>query len=123
MDDKGIFVDGDKQPGSVQGTGFSFLATIWNDRLNLEQQQAALRVIVGAIAFCYLLYNIIQDGILSQNDISTLTVATVFFVFAFTIIGWMIMIPGVSIARRVLGIVVDIGATTGALYYLSLIHI
>ena len=117
MDDKGIFVDEDKQAGGVQGAGFSSLATIWNDRLNLEQQQAALRLIVGAVAFCYLLYAIVCDGMLSENDISTLTVATVFFGFAFAIIAWIIKVPGVSIARRVLGIVVDTGATTGALYF------
>ena len=72
MDDKGIFVDEDKQSGHVHGTGFSSLATIWKDRLNLEQQQAALRLVVGMVAFCYLLYTIAHDGVLSENDLSTL---------------------------------------------------
>jgi two-component system, sensor histidine kinase RpfC len=106
----------DKQADSVRGRDSTSFAPIKND-LNLEQQQAVLRVMVGAVGFSYLLYTMLSDGVLSGNDRATLIGAAVFFASALSILIWLKVAPKVYISRRLLGIVTDNGATTMALYY------
>ena len=104
------------ESGAGGKSWFAVLSSFWNNTLNLEQQQAALRIIIGTIALGYLLYIIGKDGVLTGNDNYTIAVGGLFFLFALIIIVWMILVPRVSIPRRVLGIMVDNGATTAALY-------
>ncbi len=90
---------------------------ISKDRPNQEFGQAVIRIVLGSIIFGYLLYTIFIDVNVSTSDRNTLIVADTFFLFAFTIIIWIMIDPGIRIIRRILGIIVDTGATTAALFF------
>ncbi|BHH84622.1 response regulator [Desulforhopalus sp. 52FAK] len=96
---------------------FRNLVSYWDNRPDLEHQQALLRVGVGLIAFAYLLYTILGDRSLSGDDWYVLFTSGTFFIIAFFILLWLTIVPGVSVVRRVLGIVIDNGATTAVLYF------
>lgn len=93
------------------------LLTIWENRPDLEHQQALLRLAVGLIVFAYLLYTMLLDSGLSLDDLYVLLISAIFFITAFAILTWLTLVPGISAIRRVLGIVADTGATTAALYF------
>ncbi|MFT5699525.1 MAG: two-component system sensor histidine kinase RpfC [Desulforhopalus sp.] len=102
---------------TTSSKGFRQLVSIWEERPDLEHQQALLRVAVGFVVFGYLLYTMLLDGNLSIKDQYILLTSGVFFVTAFIILAWLAISPGISVPRRLLGIVVDNGATTAALYF------
>lgn len=96
---------------------FKELLSLWDDRADLEHQQAMLRLVVGFVVFSYLVYTIFLDQYLSSRDLYVLLIAGVYFISVFTILIWLSVSPGTSDVRRVLGIVADNGAITAALYY------
>lgn len=96
---------------------FKKFVALWENRSDLEHQQAFLRVVVGVIVFSYLLYTMLQDSVLSRNDLYVLFISGLFFATAFSILVWLSLDPGISVTRRVLGILADNGATTAALYF------
>ncbi|PHR27443.1 MAG: hypothetical protein COA36_09465 [Desulfotalea sp.] len=88
-----------------------FIST-WSESPNREYQQALLRVGVGCVVFAYILYTMVLNHTLLSRDHYVLTASGIFFVNAFTLLAWVRVAPGKFVLRRVLGIVVDIGATT-----------
>ncbi len=96
---------------------FKELFSLWDNREDLEHQQAMLRMAVGLIVFGYLVYTIFLDKYLSSRDIYVLSIACVYFTSAFAIIIWLSLSPKISATRRVLGIVADTAAISGALYF------
>lgn len=96
---------------------FRDLVSLWDNRPDLEHQQALLRVGVGLIVFAYLLYTILGDRSLSSDDLYVLLTSGTFFITAFSVLLWLTLVPGVSVGRRVLGILIDNGATTAVLYF------
>lgn len=93
------------------------ITKLWKDRPDSEHKQAIIRLIIGLIAFGYLLYSVLQDKVISQDDRYTLITAGIFFVCALAIIVWLIRNPRICIVRRILGILLDNGAITSALYF------
>jgi len=96
---------------------FKEFFSLWDDREDLEHQQGMLRMVVGLFVFGYLVYTIFLDNYLSSRDLYVLSISCVYFIAAFAILIWLGISPGISAARRVLGIFVDTGAITGALYF------
>ncbi len=103
------------QSASLQNS--SSIAMLWKDRPDSEHKQAIIRLIVGLIAFSYLVYSVLRDGGISTNDRYTLITAGLFFVCALAIIIWLIENPEICIVRRILGILLDNSAITAALYF------
>ena len=96
---------------------FKELFSRWDDREDLEHQQAMLRMVVGFVVFGYLLYTMFLDKYLSSRDLYVLLISCVYFIAAFAILLWLFLSPGISVVRRILGIFVDTGAITGAIYF------
>lgn len=89
-----------------------------NNRPDSEHEQALIRFVVGLVAALYILNILFSDGILSDDDLSTLLIIGLFFSSASGIIVWLIASPGVSVVRRLVGMVTDIAAISAA-YYLN----
>lgn len=102
---------------STGSAPFAKIVALWDNRPDLEHQQALLRLAVGTVVFWYLLYTMLFDGVLSRSDIYVLFISGIFFTAAFSILAWLSFDRGVSVSRRVLGILADTGATTAALYF------
>ena len=96
---------------------FKDLISLWDKRPDLEHQQALLRVVVGLIVFAYLLYTMLLDRNLSGSELYILLTSGTFFVTAFSLLAWLTLAPGISVIRRVVGILTDTGATTAVLYF------
>lgn len=101
----------------IENNRFRELISLWDKRPDLEHQQALLRVVVGVVIFSYLLYTMFLDQRLSREDLFVLITSGTFFVTAFGILIWLSVSPGVSVVRRLLGIVADNGAITATLYF------
>jgi two-component system sensor histidine kinase RpfC len=94
----------------------SRLIPAWKRRPDSEHEQAAIRLVVGAIASTYLLVIIAtKKGSLSTFSISAAGVG-IFFTAALIIVVWLVAKPGINIPRRIIGCIVDNCGTTAALF-------
>lgn len=88
----------------------------WAGRADTEHEQAVIRLLVGGLAAIYLLYLQIRgDTPVSLFNPVLLTISGFFFLTA-TIFIWLYHSPGVSVPRRLLGAVTDLGLTSLAMY-------
>jgi two-component system sensor histidine kinase RpfC len=82
-------------------------------RPDTEHEQALVRVAVGAVFFLYLLPEALRDGLDAGIDSSSLLLPMFgFMVLAAGIFASIVISPGASPVRRVLGAVVDSAATS-----------
>ena len=85
----------------------------WRKRPDSEHEQAVIRIGVASAVSLYTLIALrLTDGEISSL---LLILLSCFFVVAFAIIVWIIRQPGINIARRILGAVIDNAGTTGML--------
>jgi two-component system sensor histidine kinase RpfC len=80
-----------------------------------EREQALVRFGVGAVAGVYLVRTALADGVIDTPERATLWCIGVFFAGAVAIFASILAWPGPSPARRLAGILLDVGATTAAL--------
>lgn len=88
----------------------------WAVREDSEHEQAFVRLIVGAVGAAFLAFIVLSGGVSSTARIVTLTWIGLFFVIAAGIIVWIWIDPAANPRRRILGIVLDNSAATGALF-------
>ena len=88
----------------------------WHKREDTEHEQAAIRLLVGLVVAAYIIFNIFKDGVLNPQEQLTLLITGLFFAITFGILYWLILSPGISVLRRHVGMVTDLGATTIILY-------
>jgi two-component system sensor histidine kinase RpfC len=83
------------------------------DRPDSEHEQALVRLAVGAVFFLYLLPEALRDGLDAGTDETSLLLPMFgFMVLAAGIFASIVISPGASPVRRVLGAVVDSAATS-----------
>jgi two-component system, sensor histidine kinase RpfC len=85
----------------------------------LEFGQAMLRVFVSALVLAYVGWYVGRDGIVTDDGAQALVAAFAFFAFAGVITLRILQAPGISKARRILGIVVDNTAASYGLFVLG----
>src|SRR6202171_5122584 len=73
----------------------------------LEFEQAILRVVISALVLAYVAWYVGHDGIVAGDEVQALVAAFAFFAFAGAITVRILQAPGISKARRILGIVID----------------
>ncbi|GMR00536.1 MAG: hypothetical protein BMS9Abin18_1394 [Zetaproteobacteria bacterium] len=84
----------------------SFLLTRLRNRPDSEHEQAIIRVgIVGL--FCLFFY--------IQEPFSVFFLALIYLLFAIILFIWILIFPGKSVPRRILGIIGDIGVTSAGM--------
>jgi len=87
----------------------------WQGRPDSEHEQAIIRLLVGTVAAIYLVSAIIGQGFdLLANK--TIYGILAFFISGGVIVIWLLIDPGISKPRRLLGMVTDIAGATMALY-------
>ena len=82
-------------------------------RPDTEHEQAIVRVVLGAVIVVYLL-----PGAIAQNLEPTIFVMLGYLALASLIVGHIIVAPGESPARRVLGALADVGTLTWVMAFL-----
>ena len=80
-------------------------------RPDSEHEQAAIRVLIGLLAFAYLVAASLSDGTLEAGEARSLRLGAGFIVFSVLLFTVAVRSRGVSPARRVSGMVGDIGAS------------
>jgi two-component system, sensor histidine kinase RpfC len=85
----------------------------------LEFGQAILRVVVSAAVLAYVAWYVGRDGNVTGDEVQALVAACAFFAFAGAITLRILQAPGISKARRILGIVVDNAVASYGLFVLG----
>ena len=85
------------------------------NRPDSEHEQAIIRFCVGGLAAAYLVVSAVEDGLITPGERGTFWLAAAFFAGAIAIFAWIVARPGVSVPRRLVGMALDLGATTAVL--------
>lgn len=100
----------------------SFLAFIrqrLKNRPDSEHEQAALRVVIGSVIFAYLYFAVSWDGVIQPAEWNFLFAGLLIIPISLVILLSAIFSPNVSAVRRFIGMGIDLGFTTYALYVLD----
>jgi two-component system sensor histidine kinase RpfC len=100
-------------------SAFAKLRDRLKNRPDSEHEQATIRVAIVAIIASYLTVSALLDGVLTAIEEHSILVGLVLFLFSVGILLSIVVFPGVSVFRRGLAMVADIGMTTYALYLLD----
>lgn len=86
----------------------------WENRPDSEHEQAVIRLLVGFVAATYILFAVFsKDG---EHPYLIISLISLFFVVAVSIVVSIIRNPGVHPHRRICGIITDNVSATAALY-------
>jgi two-component system sensor histidine kinase RpfC len=77
-----------------------------------EFEQTALRVLIAGIVMVYLFWYALQDSLVTQDEARVLTVSVGFFVFSLLLMLRVLAVGGISLSRRMLGMLADNAVTT-----------
>lgn len=105
-------------PQSVTSSPVSFLEKL-RRRPDSEHEQAIIRLVIGTVAFIYLFTAAFYDGVVNATEIDVLIVSGLFVVISAGILFGIFLDQSTSVSRRVLGMVIDIGATTYGMYMIG----
>jgi two-component system sensor histidine kinase RpfC len=96
-----------------------FIQNRFKDRPDSEHEQAILRVAFGLIAFAYLFLAAVWNGEISPGEWKFLFICLLIIPLSLAILLSIITNPNVSTIRRFVGMGMDLGFTTYALYALD----
>lgn len=97
----------------------TFIRQRLKNRPDSEHEQALLRLLFGVVAFSYLLAAAFWDGQISSEEWGFLFACLLVIPLSLAILLSILINPKVSVVRRFIGMGVDIGFTTYALYVLD----
>ena len=100
----------------------AFLASIrerLKKRPDSEHEQAALRLGIGTVVFAYLYFAVSWDGVIQPNEWRFLFIWLLLIVPSLVILLSTIISPHTSAVRRFIGMGLDLGFTSYALYVLD----
>ncbi len=100
----------------------AFLASVrerLKKRPDSEHEQAALRVAIGSVIFVYLYFAVSWDGVIAPTEWKFLFAGLLVIPLALAILLSTIIRPNASAVRRFIGMGLDLGYTTYALYVLE----
>jgi diguanylate cyclase (GGDEF)-like protein len=88
-------------------------------RPDSEHQAALIRIAIAVIVSCYVVIAIRKDGVLTAEEWYAVALIAIFIPFSTSILISIFLYPQISVPRRILSIVADLGATTYTLYFLG----
>lgn len=97
----------------------AFIRQRLKDRPDSEHEQAALRVIIGSVIFAYLYFAVSWDGVIQPAEWNFLFAGLLIIPISLVILFSAIFSYNVSAVRRFIGMGIDLGFTTYALYVLD----
>jgi len=89
------------------------------NRPDTEHEAAIFRIMLGILASIYLVTAIQKDGGISPDEWPIVVLIAFFVPFSFGVFISILLNPGISVPRRILSMVADLGATTYALYFMG----
>ena len=84
-----------------------------------ELGQASLRLVIATAVLEYVVWHVFRDGAVHTDERLALLAATAFVLFAAGLVGQIVVSPEISVARRLLGIVIDNAVASYGLYVLG----
>lgn len=118
-----------RDPGEIDQnmTGLHFIRTRLFARLgnrleNVDRPelgQSLLRVAIGGMVMVYLFWYALRDGAIGPQEYAVLCVSVGFFLFALALTAVILVVRGVSMVRRYLGMIADNAVTTYCLYQMG----
>jgi two-component system sensor histidine kinase RpfC len=106
-------------PSRSPSAFLAFLRERLKKRPDSEHEQSALRVVIGFIVFVYLYFALSWDGVIQPNEQKFLLICLLVIPLSLAILLSTIISPDISVLRRFIGMVIDLGFTTYALYVLE----
>ena len=97
----------------------AFIRQRLKNRPDSEHEQAILRLMIGSVIFAYLYFAVSWDGSIQPSEWSFLVTCLFLLTPALIIFLSTIISPHTSAIRRFIGMGLDLGATTYALYVLG----
>ena len=88
-------------------------------RPDSEHEQAALRVVIGSVVFAYLYFSVSWDGVIQPSEWKFLFICLLLIAPSLAILLSTIISPHSSAVRRYIGMGLDLGFTSYALYVLD----
>lgn len=98
---------------------FSSLRERLARRPDTEHQAALIRIGIAIIASCYLIFAVRQDGVITAEEWYIVALIVFFIPFSIGVFVSTLASSQISITRRVLSIIMDVGATTYVLYFIG----
>jgi len=84
-----------------------------------ELGQATLRLVIATAVLGYVVWYVLRDGAIQPDERLALLAATAFVLFAAGLVAQIVVRPQKSVARRLLGIVIDNAVASYGLYVLG----
>jgi diguanylate cyclase (GGDEF)-like protein len=104
---------------SVRQGMFASLRERLGRRSDSEHQAALIRIVIAVISGCYLTIAILRtDGIFSEDKWHVAVLIIFIIPYSIGVLISILIYPQISVARRIFSIVIDLGATTYAIYFL-----
>jgi len=105
-------------PALASGLRFEFreLRDKLAQRPDSEHEQALIRLVLILIVGIYLSRSFFEDGVITLSETRAMWTVTIYTLVSLTIFMAILKRPGISIARRLIGMFGDIGATAYGLY-------
>jgi two-component system, sensor histidine kinase RpfC len=88
----------------------------FTNRPDSEHEQAVIRLGIASLAFIYLLLSSLKDGRFEPSELLSVGLAGSVIVFSLFVIAHIVLFPGISPARRIVGMINDISATTYCMF-------
>ena len=88
-------------------------------RPDSEHEQATLRLVIGSVVFAYLYFSVSWDGVIQPDELKFLIICLLSIAPSLVILVSAIRSPHPSAVRRYIGMALDLGFTTYALYVLD----
>lgn len=105
-------------PMPVRGRMFFALREKLSQRPDSEHQAAMIRIVITVLAACYLVIAIRTGSITSVQEWNVIAMIAIVASYATGVFISILVFPQASVWRRILSMVVDVGATTYAIYFL-----
>lgn len=98
---------------------FSSLRERLTRRSDSEHGQATIRLVIGVLGSVYLIHAVLKDNIISPHEWYVIALAIFFVLFSVAILLSIVIYPQISVLRRVIGILLDVGTNTIVLYLMD----
>ncbi len=100
-------------------TLFDFLRDGLGRRPDSEHIQAAIRIGISLVLVVYVIFAARENGVITPTAWQVLPIAALFISLSIVLLISIVAQPGVSVVRRLIGMLADIGMNTYVLYMLG----
>jgi two-component system sensor histidine kinase RpfC len=86
------------------------------NRPDSEHEQALIRLAIAVIIVGYFFTSALLDGEITENEYPVLSLSVLVLLFSVVILSWILINRKISVARRLLGMMIDLSASAYCMY-------